>query len=153
MALILTNTALAYINFNRWVADCPTGCGSAFGLQPHEQIVQCTECGNICPVQWPPDADELWEALMERPLPRTRNWFPKDHPLAVASGSTHGETAEGLRKEAREYMAEEISPFWSETFDGDGDPKQRDCPDCVADTPHTTHWASIRQQDRGIEGL
>lgn len=148
MGLIATNTAVAYVNFGRWVADCPTSCGSAWELQPGEMIVQCSECRNIAPVQWPPWADEIWAALMERPLPRTRNWFPKDHPLAIASGSTHGETPDELLRQTREYMGEQISPFWSETFDN-GDPKQRDCDDCVKDIPHETHWSGLKKQDLG----
>lgn len=149
MGLVATNTAIAYINFARWVANCPRDCGNAWELKPGENMVQCGECGNICPVQWPPFADDLWEALQERPLPRTRNWFPAGHPLAIASQSTHGETADELRRETRMHTGEETSPFWSENHDN-GEPKQRDCQDCVDDKPHAAHWAGLKEQDKGM---
>lgn len=152
MGLIAMNMAFAYINFGRWVADCPTTCGGAWKLAPGQTTTHCTNCGNIAPVYWPHNADELWEVLLERPLPRTRNWYPGGHPLALASGSPHGQTPEELRQETIEHIMEEISPFWSENHDN-GDPKRRDCPDCVADRPHMAHWQAVKDQDRGMEEL
>lgn len=153
MAFRFENTAVSYINFGRWVADCPAGCGNAFALQKGETLVHCTSCKNIAPVRWPSHADELWEVLLQRPLERTRNWFPKNHPLAVMSGSTHGETPEELRQETIEHTLEDITPFWSENYDNGNEPKKRDCADCVEDKPHKNHWAGVKAQDRGLGSL
>lgn len=147
---LLLNQAVAYVNFGRWVAECPTGCGSACALEDNQPFVHCQECTNFCPVLWPDNAQEIWDELVKRPLPRTRNWFPLNHELAIRSGSPHGQTANELRVETLEHTAEEISPFWSETFDNGGEPKQRDCPECVANVPHAKHWAIVEEQDRGL---
>lgn len=153
MGLILENAAMAYVNMGRWVADCPAMCGGAVELEPKQTALPCGTCGALSVVVWPPDADGIWMALSVRPLPRTRNWFPKDHDLAVRSGTPHGQTVDDLRRETREYMGEETSPFWSETVDNGNEPKKRDCPDCVADIPHAEHWQGLKAQDRGIGRL
>lgn len=54
-------------------------------------------------IAWPPDPDGIWEALLERHIPRTRNWFPDGHPLAQRCGAPTGQTADELRKEQAEY--------------------------------------------------
>lgn len=102
-ALITPPVAQAYVNHGRWIAECPFECGSARQLQPHERLFQCSECKSILPIIWPPDADGIWEALNERRLPRTRNWFPEGHPLAERIGAPTNQTADELRKEQREH--------------------------------------------------
>ena len=118
MTLILRNEARAYMNHGRWVADCPRTCGYAWDLKDNEFLVHCGECGNVCPVDWPDNAQEIWDELQKRPLPRTRNWFPESHELAIRSGSPHGQTVHELRIETMEHAAESTSPFWSSGFDG-----------------------------------
>jgi hypothetical protein len=121
-----TAPARAYVNHGRWVADCPRPyCGGAEQLhdterreacwvelhdqdQPgHERSVyfHCRNCDLITSVDWPADAARIRAALMERPVPQTRNWFPADHPLAVNSRSPHGQSVDDLAAEQRKYEA------------------------------------------------
>lgn len=102
-ALITPKLALAYVNHGRWIVECPWECGSAKQLQPHDMLFACSECHQITPVAWPSDPDGIWEALLERPVPRTRNWFPAGHPVAERIGAPVDQTPDELRKEQREY--------------------------------------------------
>lgn len=102
MATLITNKARAYVNFGRWIADCPVNCGSALQLQPGQSMFHCPECTFITEVEWPDNADEIWEALNDRYAKRNRNWFPSDHELALRSGSPHGQTVAELRAETEE---------------------------------------------------
>lgn len=105
MTSITTNMARAYVNFNRWIADCPTGCGNAASLDSGQTTFYCNPpggCGLIVAVDWPKNSVDIWETLQERPMPKTRNWFPEDHPLALRCGAPHGQSVEELRKEAQE---------------------------------------------------
>lgn len=102
MATLLTNNARAYVNFGRWIADCPIDCGSAKQLQPGEAMFHCVECGHVANIEWPANADAIWDALNERPAKRNRNWFPSGHNLAVRSGSPHGQTVDELKAETQE---------------------------------------------------
>lgn len=117
MALLL-NEARAYVNHGRWVTECPRDCGYAEGLDDGQFMLHCGECGHVCPVRWPDNAQEIWDELAKRPLPRTRNWFPSSHPLALQSHCPHGQTVEELRKESLEHAAEGTSEFWSTNYDG-----------------------------------
>lgn len=103
-ALIRPAMARAYVNFGRWVADCPQDCGCALALQPGMLLFSCPECHHMCEVEWPADPDGIWEALSERPAPRNRNWFPAGHGLAVRSGSPHGQSVKELRDETAENL-------------------------------------------------
>lgn len=106
MTLIKSQMARAYVNYGRWVADCPTGCGSALALINEDgdlmHVYACIECHALSTVDWPANAEEIWEALQERPYPRVRNWFPASHELALRTGLPHGQTPNDLREEARE---------------------------------------------------
>lgn len=102
---LITNRALAYVNFGRWIAECPLDCGGALALNPGETTFFCAPpggCGNMAPVVWPDNAQDIWDALLERKAPKNRNWFPKSHPLAVRAGCPSGETPAELRAEAAE---------------------------------------------------
>ena len=80
-------TARAYVNHGRWVADCEQPyCNGAESLEPRQALVHCSNCHWEGMVQWPPDADAIWEVLAVRPVPQTRNWFPSGHELALRSG-------------------------------------------------------------------
>ncbi len=97
----------AYVNHGRWVADCiRPHCGGAELLRRHQSVSECFECHLVTPVEWPPDAGQIWEALMERPVPATRNWFPVDHPVAVRAGCPHGQSVVELYAEAAEHENE-----------------------------------------------
>ncbi len=103
--MIVTSNARAYVNFGRWIADCPLGCGGAQQLEPNQTSFFCSPpagCGHMSTVEWPSSPDSIWDALMERPMPKTRNWFPEDHELAIRANCPHGQTAKQLREEASE---------------------------------------------------
>lgn len=101
---VVSSPAFAYVNFGRWVADCPSGCGNAYGVSPDQIHFVCETpygCGHIGSLMWPRNAQAIWSVLASRPMPKTRNWFPKDHPLAVRSGSPDGQSVDDLLAESR----------------------------------------------------
>jgi hypothetical protein len=104
MATLVTSKARAYVNFGRWIADCPTSCGSAIQLQPGQAVFQCVECYFMTSVEWPNDPDGIWEALGKRPANKHRNWFPSGHELALRSNSPHGQTVKDLEEETLAHM-------------------------------------------------
>lgn len=101
--------AVAYMNWGRWISDCPReDCSYAFELQPGQERYVCRTrqgegCGAEAPIEWPPDAAEIEAELQRRPVTSTRNWYPPGHPLAVATGNPDGQTVEDLRAEADEH--------------------------------------------------
>lgn len=103
---LVTTSARAYVNYGRWIADCPRECGFALKLDPQQGTFHCRECGLLTGVDWPSNADDIWNALGERPAPRNRNWFPQSHPLALRAGLPHGQSVDELRAEAREHEGE-----------------------------------------------
>lgn len=103
--LLTPAKARAYVNHGRWIADCPCECGSALSLEPKQTAYHCPECEWIGQVEWPDNADEIWEVLQERHVPRTRNWFPDNHFIALRTGSPHGQTVKELMQETAENEA------------------------------------------------
>lgn len=99
---LITNKARAYVNFGRWIADCPMDCGSALALQGGQGMFHCPECNYMAEVEWPNNADAIWQQLMHRPAKRNRNWFPSNHQLALRSGSPHGQSPAELAEETEE---------------------------------------------------
>ena len=96
--------ARAYVNYGRWVADCEQPyCNGAERLEPRQAQIHCTNCHWEAPVEWPADADAIWEVLAVRPVPGTRNWFPSGHELALRPGTPHGQTVADLIAENHEY--------------------------------------------------
>lgn len=94
----------AYVNHGRWVADCNRPyCNNAMALDPHQIGFGCANCGMLADIVWPDNADDIWEALALRPVPQTRNWFPKDHRLAIIAGCPHGQTVKELLAEGRAH--------------------------------------------------
>jgi hypothetical protein len=94
--------ALAYINWGRFVADCPDpACTSAVALEPGQSVVHCAQCFGMAEVVWPEDPAGLLRVLRVRPDESTRNWFPRNHPFAVAAGLPHGQTVAELEAESR----------------------------------------------------
>lgn len=110
MAHLLTARARARVNHGRWIADCPRRyCANAVRLQPRQSTFHCAGeggCQMVAPVDWPTDADEIWGALLERPVPGTRNWYPQGHVEALQLGLPHGQSAADLRDETRRYDEE-----------------------------------------------
>lgn len=77
--------ARAYVSWGIWVADCPRpGCLGAehYGHAPITGIVggltdrgfRCARCGQMARSEWPPNADDIWWTLNQRPLIETRSW-------------------------------------------------------------------------------
>ncbi len=96
--------ARAYVNHSKWIADCGRPyCNGAERLEPRQAQIHCANCHWEAPVQWPPDADAIWQVLQERPVPHTRNWFPSGHELALRSGCPHGQSVADLIAENAEY--------------------------------------------------
>ena len=102
---LITSSVQAYVNYGRWVADCGRKfCANAMALQPGQQVFVCggaEGCGFSASIIWPPDANEIWNVLQERPVKSTRNWIPIGHPYADA-GYPAGQTPAQLREEQKE---------------------------------------------------
>ncbi len=87
-----------------WIADCERpGCNSAQKLAPLQTEFCCINCQWTCLVEWPRDAVEITEVLNLRPIPHTRNWFPKNHWLAINQRCPHGQTVADLIAENKEH--------------------------------------------------
>lgn len=110
MAQILTTRARARVNHGRWIADCPRPhCANAIRLEPGQATFHCAGeggCQMAASIEWPPDADEIWAVLLERPVPGTRNWYPDGHFEAVQLGLPHGQSVAELRDETRDHESE-----------------------------------------------
>lgn len=103
MATLITLHARAYVNWGKWIADCPMDCGSALALEARQVAYACPECKGVALVSWPDNVDEITDVLAERPVPRTRNWYPSGHDLALRFGMPHGQSVSELREEARDH--------------------------------------------------
>lgn len=107
--------ARAYMNHGRWVADCPREhCSYAFELEPGQDRYLCRTnprrpgaapkgCGVEAFIEWPADATEIQQALDRRPVEATRNWFPRDHELAIRNGLPHGQSVADLLAENEQH--------------------------------------------------
>lgn len=113
---LLEGKARAYVYAGDWVADCPRACGNVEHLyarinrsDPHSpRMVQlpefyCSYCQATAPIEWPPDMAEIMAVLVLRPVPHTRNWYPKDHETAVRFRVPHGQSVDDLRAENVEH--------------------------------------------------
>lgn len=101
--MLIKPFALAYINWGRWVAECPAGCGFALVLSPGQSTLHCRECNSLTRVSWPFDADALMAALEVRPDKRNRNWFPVNHDLALRFNLPHGQSVAELHEETEAH--------------------------------------------------
>lgn len=106
--------ARAYVYSGEWVADCPRAdCGNVEFLyrpaQLHgERVLRlpffgCSYCGMQSEISWPDKEHEIFEVLAKRPVPGSRNWYPKDHPVAVASRIPHGQSVQDLEDENAQH--------------------------------------------------
>jgi hypothetical protein len=102
--------AFAYVYSGEWVADCPAGCNNVEFLYrqtimngPRDvrlSFFQCSNCAYVTDqIVWPRREHDIFSILRKRPIPGTRNWYPKDHPVAVRFHVPHGQTIEDLRAE------------------------------------------------------
>lgn len=102
--------ARAYVYGGDWVADCPRkGCGNVeFLYQPsrmngprdtRREFYLCSYCGMQSRISWPRREHEILTALMVRPVPSNRNWYPQDHPVAINFRIPHGQSVQDLLDE------------------------------------------------------
>lgn len=110
-------TALAYLNYGRWVADCPVDwCADSRALHPEDRYgnpspepVHDTVCaaGHAFRIEAPPARAraQLEQAVADRPLPQDRGWYPKGHAWAETHGYPTGQTVEDLRRESEEVAS------------------------------------------------
>lgn len=117
MELITPPKALAYVYAGDWVADCPReGCGNVEHLfdrtnprvpssprTARKTTFHCTYCHLLADVVWSPDEAGIMAVLELRPIPHTRNWYPKEHPTALRFALEHGQSVEDLRAENVEH--------------------------------------------------
>jgi len=102
-------TALAYLNWGRWVADCPeAGCFDARAVYHPETGQRQAEdvCKNGHPfrIDMPPPSLEaqLLAAVVERQNDADRSWYPKGHPRATLAGLPTGQSVTELIAEGRQ---------------------------------------------------
>lgn len=93
--------ALAYINFGRWVVDCPVpGCTDARQVEPPLMDDVCAHGHPIHALMPPPDqAAALMAELVRRPVEADRAWYPAGHPRALLAGLPTGQSVADLRAE------------------------------------------------------
>lgn len=102
--------ARAYVYSGDWVADCVrTGCGNVEYLYTpsvpggvrhlRKPIFMCSNCGAQAVIDWPDHEMEILSVLSRRPVPQNRNWYPKDHPVAVNFRLEHGQSIRDLLDE------------------------------------------------------
>jgi hypothetical protein len=114
---LLTEPARAYVYAGDWVADCPqAGCGNTEHLfdrtnrrdpnsprtVPKSRFV-CSNCQVSTPIAWSQDMAEITAVLALRPIPQTRNWYPRDHDIALRFRIPHGQSVDDLREENAEH--------------------------------------------------
>ena len=111
-----TPRAQAYAYSGEWVADCPRECGSTEFLFDHvvpgdlrsprltrKTTFYCTYCHLIADIEWAEHEELLMAELQKRPIPHTRNWYPRNHSVAVRHNIAHGQTVEELIAESQEH--------------------------------------------------
>lgn len=108
--------ARAYVYSGDWVSDCPrSGCSNVEHLfEPlaprgprvkRKSLFICSHCGEQAVIDWPSDdfMAGVTEILMKRPIPSTRNWYPKDHETATRFKLEHGQSLADLREENEKH--------------------------------------------------
>lgn len=106
--------ARAYVYAGEWVSDCPrAGCGNVEYLYTpsvpggarhlRKPIFLCSNCGMQAVIDWPDHEMEILSVLSRRPVPQNRNWYPKDHPVAINFRLEHGQSIRDLLDENEEH--------------------------------------------------
>jgi hypothetical protein len=99
---------MAYLNYGRWVADCPVdGCGDARAVYHPQTGARQTEdvCakGHAFQIEMPPEQVEarIVAAVADRQEDGDKAWFPKGHGWAEAAGFPTGQTPAELVEEGK----------------------------------------------------
>ena len=64
----------AYVSDGRWVCQC--ACGNCPSVDPDWRLAVCFTCGAILRPLVPPDVEAAEAALLARPHPNLRHYFP-----------------------------------------------------------------------------
>jgi hypothetical protein len=102
------NTALAYLNWGRWVVDCPQpGCTDARLVNPARLEDVCAN-GHPFTITMPPPAQAaaIVTEMAGRAREQDRSWYPAGHARAEMAGQPTGQTPEELRVETRDIEAQ-----------------------------------------------
>lgn len=95
--------AMAYVNWNRVIADCPGGCGNAYRVDPWVRTRRCDADPDGCGVEFDivvaSNMGEIMEELSRRPNDENKNWFPEGHPMALKHKEPHGQSVADLAAE------------------------------------------------------
>ena len=86
----------AYISCGRWVVDCD--CGNGPSTSPELPVAICFDCLSVWYPRFPSDWQAAETALLERPDPDSRHWFPT-LSLAARNGLEKAETVALLKAE------------------------------------------------------
>ncbi len=80
----------AYVNHNRWLIACECGAGNY--ADPTMATAYCLGCGAVhTSVVFPANVAALEAALIERPVPETRNWTTGETTVSLAAENVaHG---------------------------------------------------------------
>jgi hypothetical protein len=120
---LITDRAVAFVLYGDWVAECPMpDCGNVEHLfdRMNPRVVtsprivprtgfHCSYCGLQVEIEWPEPGliSGVMDALNQRPVPHTRNWFPADLPFAVRQRiKEHGQSVDDLLAENAEHGVE-----------------------------------------------
>lgn len=102
-----TRVAHARIDYGRWIADCPYGCGGAQVPPWTDRRFFCINCANggtgkWCPLEWPDAADvETAETLMQYRPPRGHFFDPR---IETVSDLAVENTFQGYASDLPEHL-------------------------------------------------
>lgn len=109
---LIVSRARAYVYGGNWVSDCPRACGNVeylFDLQNprnpssprtvRRSGFHCSYCQYIADIDWPENMQEIMDVLDVRPIPHTRNWYPKGHETALKFRLPDGQSVADLQSE------------------------------------------------------
>lgn len=112
--------AQAYVNYGRWIADCPAGCLNAMAVEYGQASYLCGflnkygiivgGCGVTAPLLWPDERDAITAALAPRSDDH-RMWAPAGHRQTYDSYTPDGRTiaeAYPLGQTAADLLTENI---------------------------------------------
>ena len=70
------DTLTAYVNSNRWVADCPA-CNGGIAAWPEHDKGACLDCGGVYSIEFPPaKLIEKADAVLSARKESNRHWYP-----------------------------------------------------------------------------
>lgn len=98
----VTSEVAVYVNWGRLIADCR--CGDAREVEIGQRQMTCVD-GHVSALVWPPNTPQIMAALNERTSDKRKNWFPRNHPLALVGGLPHGQSVRDLQEETEQGEA------------------------------------------------